>query len=187
MSNQDQVKEIAVRMKALREINGVSLESLAKKLNIDAEVYAQYEEAVCDIPIGFLYEFAKYFNMDLTTILTGGEPKLQVYEVVRKGQGLSVNRRKQYEYRNLAYNFVRKNLEPFLVTVPASDEDTPIQCSVHEGQEFNYVLEGRMIIKINQHEITLEEGDAIYFNAKCQHGMKALDGKEAKFLAIITQ
>jgi quercetin dioxygenase-like cupin family protein len=42
-----------------------------------------------------------------------------------------------------------------------------------------------MLIRINGKDIILEEGDSIYFNSELPHGMKAIDGKEVKFLAII--
>lgn len=47
------------------------------------------------------------------------------------------------------------------------------------------VLSGRMLLSINGKELILNQGDSIYFNSKLPHGMKALDGKALKFLAVI--
>lgn len=185
MSNLEQIKDVSIRMKTLREIHEISIEGLSQKLNIDLETYKKYEAALCDIPIGFLNEFAHFFNVELISLLTGEEPKLRTYTVVRKDKGLKIDRRKQYDYQNLAYNFVGKKMEPFLVKVPVTDENTPIICSNHEGQEFNYLLEGQLKIMIGKHQVILEAGDSIYFNANVKHGMKALGGNEARFLAII--
>ena len=55
----------------------------------------------------------------------------------------------------------------------------------HNGQEFNYILEGRMLLSIGGKDLILNEGDSIYFNSKLPHGMKALDGKKVQFLAVI--
>ena len=55
----------------------------------------------------------------------------------------------------------------------------------HSGQEFNLVLEGRMLVNIEGKDLILNEGDSLYFNAKLPHGMKALDGKPVRFLAVI--
>jgi hypothetical protein len=41
------------------------------------------------------------------------------------------------------------------------------------------------MVKNCNHELVLFEGDSIYFDATKPHGMKALNGKEVKFLAII--
>ncbi|PKM51834.1 MAG: transcriptional regulator [Firmicutes bacterium HGW-Firmicutes-7] len=185
MSNLLQIKEISIRMKDIREIYELSEETLAKRLNVDVEIYKAYENASCDIPVGFLYDFANHFKVELMTLFTGDQPRLQQYEVVRKGQGLKIDRRKQYDYSNLAYNFIGKKLEPFLVKVPMSNEETPITCNHHEGHEFNYLLAGRLKVIIGKHEVILEVGDAIYFDSNCPHGMQALGGMEAQFLAII--
>ncbi len=185
MSNLDQIKAISARMRDLREIYGLSEEELAAQLNINLESYQNYENAQCDIPVGFLNEFANRFKVNFMTLLTGEEPRLHVYEVVKKGEGLKIDRRKQYNYSNLAYNFIHKKMEPFLVKVPYVDGAAQIQCSQHEGQEFNYLLKGKIKMVIGQHQVLLEEGDAIYFDANSPHGMQALEGQDAEFLAII--
>ncbi|NLY43597.1 MAG: helix-turn-helix transcriptional regulator [Clostridiaceae bacterium] len=180
-----QIRLIAQRIKELREIAGISVEELASEFNISKELYEQYESGNVDIPVSFLYQVAGKFNVELTDILMGEGPKLRIYSLVRKGKGLSVERRQQYKYQSLAYNFSNKKAEPFLVTVDPDPEDTPIDFNTHPGQEFNYVVEGTLKIVIDNHELILNEGDSLYFDSNYKHGMKALNGKPAKFLAII--
>ena len=181
----DQIKMIASRIRDLREIAGLSIESLANQLNIDVETYTKYEGGNTDIPVSFLYLIANKFNVELSAILTGDAPKLHTYQLVRRGAGVSVERREAYKYQNLAYNFIGKRAEPFIVTVPPESEIEPVHHNSHKGQEFNYVLEGTLKIIINGHEIIMEEGDSIYFDSSASHGMKAMNGKQARFLAII--
>lgn len=181
----DQIRQIAARIKDLREISGISIESLAKELKVSAELYREYESGAVDIPIGFLYEISNRFKVELTAILTGEGPKLHTYCLVRKDKGVNVERRKQYKYLNLAYNFINKKAEPFHVTVEPDTEETPVHLSSHPGQEFNYVLEGTLMIVVDGHDLILHQGDSLYFDSNCSHGMKALNGQIAKFLAII--
>ena len=75
--------------------------------------------------------------------------------------------------------------DPFLVTVDPKPDGTEIHLNMHPGQEFNYVLEGRMTLQIGNKQLILNEGDSLYFDANRPHGMKALDGKRVQFLAII--
>ncbi|MGI6777541.1 MAG: helix-turn-helix domain-containing protein [Acetivibrionales bacterium] len=181
----EQIRQIAARIKELREILGMSLESVAKDLDITVETYKEYESGNSDIPIGFLYKLANKFGVELTAILTGDGPRLRTYSVVRKGKGMSVQRTKFYDYHSLAYNFIDKKAEPFLVTVEPEGEDVPTPLNSHSGQEFNYVLEGTLKITIDGHAIVLREGDSLYFDSSLSHGMKALNNKTARFLAII--
>ncbi|HZL10211.1 MAG TPA: XRE family transcriptional regulator [Prolixibacteraceae bacterium] len=181
----EQIEQIAARIKELREIAGVSAESFAHELNIGTELFLNYENGTTDIPIGFLSKVARRFNMELLALLCGDEPRLHVYSVVRKGKGLNVDRQKQYQYESLAYNFIQKKAEPFIVTVQPDTSRSQTEFNSHPGQEFNYVLEGSLMIEVNGHEITLNEGDSIYFDSGYKHAMKALNDQPARFLALI--
>lgn len=181
----EQIKAIAIRIRELREISGLSAGTLAKEMGVSAETYIGYESGEIDIPVGFLYELANKYKVELTVILTGSEPRLRSYSVVRKGDGVVVDRKKQYHYLSLAYNFVGKKAEPFMVTIDPKGENDDVSLSSHPGQEFNYMVEGRLQIFIDGHEAILETGDSLYFDSSKLHGMKALDDKPAKLLAII--
>lgn len=181
----EQIKQIAMRVKEIREIAGISIEAMAQEFNIPLELYKKYESGEVDIPVSFLYQVANKFNVELTAILSGEDPRLHIYSLVRKDKGLDVERRKEYKYQSLAYNFAHKKAEPFLVTVEPKPDDHPFCLNSHPGQEFNYVLEGTLKVVIHHHEIVLNEGDSLFFDASFKHGMKALNGKTARFLAII--
>ncbi|NLP30141.1 MAG: helix-turn-helix transcriptional regulator [Clostridiales bacterium] len=181
----DQIKLIADRIKELREISGISTESMAKELNVPVELYLEYESGKIDIPVGFLYDMAKKFNVELTAILTGDEPKLHNFALVRNGKGVVVERTKQYHYLSLAHNFINKKGEPFLVTVDPKTGDEKVVFNSHPGQEFNYMIEGKLKILIDDHELILNEGDSLYFDSTLKHAMIALDDKPAKILAIV--
>ena len=70
------------------------------------------------------------------------------------------------------------------VEAMADVSDLPIPQNTHPGQEFNYMLEGTMLVKVQDNEVTLEVGDSVIFDATKPHGMKAVGGP-VKFLAII--
>lgn len=56
--------------------------------------------------------------MDIVELLTGSNPTLSFYTIVRKGEELPIERRKGFDYKHLAYLLKDKMIEPFLVTVP---------------------------------------------------------------------
>ena len=181
----EKIQFIAERIKELREISGLSATSLAQELGISSDLIIQYESGVVDIPVGFLYKVAHKFGIELTAILTGENPRLHVYCVVRKDKGLSVERRKQYKYENLAFNFINKKAEPFIVKIDPDTESTLVEFNSHPGQEFNYVLEGTMKTIIDTHEVVLNVGDSIFFDSAYKHAMKAMNQTPVKMLAIV--
>lgn len=181
----DNVKEIAARVKVLREIEEISAEALAKELGFAFDDYLAWEKGEKDFPVGGLVEIAARFKVDLSELISGQASKLKTFCVTRAGQAPEVSRRPMYGYWNLAYNFHNKKAEPFLVEASAETENKPISINTHPGQELNYLLEGRLLISISGHDIELNPGDCIYYNSTEPHGMKALGGKAARFLAIV--
>jgi len=183
--NENVSSQIAARVKVLREIEELSAEALAKELGFDPPEYASWESGAKDFPVGALVEIASRFRVDLSELISGASSKLKTFCVTRKGQAPEVSRRPMYSYWNLAYTFHGKRAEPFIVEASAETENKPVNLNTHPGQELNYVLEGRLLISISGHDIELNPGDCVYYNSTEPHGMKALDGKAARFIAIV--
>ncbi len=181
----EQIKQIAGRIKEIREISGISAETMADRLGVSGEKYLLYEGGQSDIPVGVIFNISELFNIELSVLLGGDNPKLRIYSIVRNGKGLRLERRKQYRYESLAFNFIHKNAEPFMVTIDPNPHEALLEFNSHPGQEFNYVIKGTMLTNIDGHEIILNEGDSIYFDSACKHAMKALNNEQVKFLAIV--
>jgi transcriptional regulator with XRE-family HTH domain len=180
-----QLQQIASRLKALRELSDLTLDEAAEKLGVDAATYRAYEEAELDIPVSMLHAAADLMGVDLTELLTGKPPRLHSFCLVRQGKGIQVDRYRGYDFQSLAYNFSHRSAEPLMVTVgPEEDPDNPLELVTHPGQEFNYVVEGRVRVTVGDHELLLEKGDSLYFDPTIPHGQRGVGG-EAKFLTII--
>ncbi|MBN2719908.1 MAG: helix-turn-helix transcriptional regulator [Proteobacteria bacterium] len=179
------IQETAARIHELRELSDISAAQMAKNLGIDLEAYAEYETGNADIPASILFNVAQELGVDMSLLLTGKEPHMNIYTVVRKGKGVMVDRQAGYDYQHLAANFNHRKAEPFLVVVQPKPPGTPMSINSHPGQEFDYVLEGTLKIAIHDHEIVLEAGDSIFYDSCYGHGMEAINDKAARFLAII--
>ena len=177
-------KDIGNRIRELRELSDITIKEIAEKLNISEETYIQYENAEIDIPASFLYELAHIFKVDLGLLLTGEESRMNIFDLTRANKGISIDRSKEYTHENLCSKFIHKKAETFLVTVDPKKNPVP-SLNSHPGQEFNYVLEGSLKIYIHNNDIVLNEGDSIFFDSTHRHAMVALNGKPAKFLAVI--
>ena len=178
-------QDIAARLKELREIEGKSAAETAAALGVAPAEYAAWEAGQADVPASALHDAAHFLKADLTELLTGEAPRMRIFSVTRRGGGVTVERRKDYQYRNLAANFAGRKVDAFEVTVPADAGEAGGHANSHPGQEFDFVLEGRLLVRIHGNELTLEEGDCVYFDSNHGHSMQALDGKPARFLAMI--
>lgn len=181
----EEIRQISLRVKELREILKVTTTQAARSCGFPEEEYLKFESGQTDIPIGILHQLAKSFGVEVSTFLSGDEPRMRAYTLTRKGQGITMERRTAYNYQALAANFINRKAEPFLVKVEAKPESSPVELNTHPGQEFNLILKGSMKFYLNDKEMLLNEGDSIYFDSGIPHGMKALDNKACEFLAII--
>lgn len=179
----EQIRQIAYRLIGLRDSLDLSQAEMAESVGIAEADYANYESGNSDIPMSVLCKIAQKYSIETSTLVSGTEPHAQAYFLTRAGKGASIERTKAYKYQDLASGFKNAKSTPFEVTVEPNDH--PMHLNRHEGQEFNYVLEGRLMLHVAGNDLILNEGDSIYFDAQKPHGMKALDNKKVRFLAII--
>ena len=191
MNNQssanNQLMDVAQRIREMRQIIGYSAEQMAEKTELSVEIYNQYESGNADLPFSFVHKCAKAFGLELTELLEGHTAKLTGYVVTRKGQGMVTASEDGITIQDMASLFRKKLATPYYVTYEYSQElqNKPIQLATHDGQEFDLVLKGAMRIKVGDHEEVLREGDSIFYQSSKPHGMIAIDGESCVFLSMI--
>lgn len=181
----EQLIQIGERLRGLRDVLDIPVADVARLCGITEEQYIRMESGEGELSVANLQKIAKEYGVSLDVLMFGEEPHMRNYFLTRKGQGLHVERRRAYNYESLASGFRGRKADPFIVTVEPKPADTPRDMNSHSGQEFNMVLEGDMELTIGEKSLILHEGDSIYFDATQPHGMRALEGKPVKFLAII--
>lgn len=179
-------KKVAIRIKYLREVLNISEKEVAEAVGITEQEYIDAESGKIDFTFSFLQKLARFFSVDLVQLLSGDAPKLTGFQVTRAGEGMVLERRKGMKHLHLASDFKDKMAEPFIVTAPydPKDKDKPIALSVHNDQELDIVLKGKLRIRVGEYETVLNEGDTIYYNANIPHGMMA-EGEDCTFAAIV--
>ena len=178
----EQIKDIGLRLRAMREDMEITPEEMAQKLDVDIDSYLAYESGEMDFSFSLIYNAAEILGVDVLDLISGSAPTLSMCCMVKKGKGYSVKREEEYDYKHLAYTFRNKKAEPFLVTI-TPDDKAPVMHG-HDGQEFNYVLSGKMMLYIGDISYELSKGDSVYFDASVPHAEVAID-KEAQFIAVV--
>lgn len=182
---EESIKQIGERLRGLRDALDIPAEEMARVCDTSLEHYLQIEAGEADPSVYRLARIAKKYDVDLNVLLFGEEPRMSAYFLTRKGQGQSIDRNKNYKYQSLAAGFIGRKANPFLTRVdPKPDGHLPNK-NRHDGQEFDYMLEGTLEITIGERTLTLNEGDSIYFDATQPHRMRALGGQPATFICIV--
>jgi len=178
--------EISARIRAMRDLCGLSAEDMAEATEVPVEEYIKYESGQMDLPFTFIYKCADRLGVDMVELITGENPRLSDYSIVHDGMGLPIRRRGGFEYNHLASNFKGKMAEPFLVSAPyiEAEQDAEIQVSTQEGQEFIYVISGSLRFRYEEHEENLIAGDSVYFDASKPHGISATSKDGCIYLSV---
>lgn len=181
------IKEVANRIQALREDLDITMQDMADATGRSLAEYAAQESGEEDLSFTFLYKCAQRLGVDVIELLTGENPHLTGYSLVRAQDGLAIKRRAGFEYLHKAPHFRHKLAEPFLVTAPyiEAEQDMPIHLSYHTGQELDYIVSGKMRFRYEDHIEELEAGDLLMYDSGRGHGMIAVDGEPCVFLAIV--
>ena len=181
------IREVAQRIRELREISGFTVEEMAARTNLSVEEYIQCEAGNRNLSIAFLYRCTLSFGVDLGDLLEGRSPKLRHYDLTRKGEGQRIEEAHHMVGYNLAADFRNRIALPLYMEMkyrPGAEYED-IDLVTHEGQECDIVIRGHMKIQIGGRTEVLHPGDTIYYDSSVPHGMIAVDGEDCAFYAFV--
>ena len=181
------LKEVAGRIKDLREAKGYTPEELAKLTGVTVEDYLLLEQGETDFSFTFIYKCAKACDVEVVDLLEGRSTTLTSFAITRRGEGLKILKQHGVEYNNLAPKFKDKLAEPFLVKFPyiPEEQNAPMKLNSHNGQEFDVIVRGSLKVQVGNHVDILHEGDSIFYNSLIPHGMIAVSEGGCDFHAVV--
>jgi len=168
-------------IKKLRESRNLSRKEVAEVINRGEAFLKDVEEKAVEPSVSDLLKLASFFDTDISALIYGKEFNQKGVVVTKADSRVKVDRRKSYDYENLAPYYSGRHMEPLLVDVYSGKS---LEYSVHEGEEFHYVIEGTLKIIIEGKEYILEEGDSIYFDSSFPHALTAV-GEKAKIIVAV--
>ena len=112
----NQLLDVAQRIREMRQIVGYTVDQMAEKTELSADIYSQYEAGTVDLPFTFMHKCAKIFGLELTELLEGHSAKLSGYAVTRKGKGMVTASEDGITIQDMAAMFRKKLATPYYVT-----------------------------------------------------------------------
>jgi len=181
------ISEVAARIKELRHIGGISIDTMAKLTGVSREEYAACEAGEHDLSFAFIYRCALAFKVGVTDIIEGVSSTLKSFTVTRSGEGKKIDQAHGMVYYNLAAAFKNRVSEPLYVNAIYDEEAErkDIELDSHTGQELDIILKGSLKVQVGSHQEILNAGDSIYFDSSTPHGMVAVGGENCEFYAIV--
>jgi transcriptional regulator with XRE-family HTH domain len=180
---------VGEKIKSLRETKGLSLKEVADLTGFSTALLSQMENHLISPSLGTLIKLAKAFGVKVGDFL--GETQGEPFSIVRKDERKKISRfaskdgvKYGYSYESLGFDKKERHMEPFIVTLEPATIKTS-KTSVHDGEEFIFVLEGEMEVILGSHTDVLYPGDSIYYDSTIPHRVQCHHDKITKILAVL--
>lgn len=182
----DSLESIGQRIRGLREEKGLSLEELSNLTGFEPSLLEGIEAGSVHPQLGTVMRLSKALDSAFGRLVSGKGDRL--YAVTRRGRHKVVSRstgragaKNLYTYMAVASEVKGRHMEPLLVRL---EENPDEELSVHGGEEFIYVLNGTVHLRIGEDDFELEPGDSVYYLSTTPHMIAAKEGT-ATILAVL--
>jgi transcriptional regulator with XRE-family HTH domain len=180
---------VGEHVRAFREAQGLTVQQFAERTGFSAALLSQLENRMTSPSLGMRVKIANAFGTTVSSFIGGKEER--EFSIVRKEDRTTVSRvglkeggKSSYTYESLGAGKAGRKMEPFLVRLQPLSEPATARSS-HDGEEFLYVLSGRVVVVLGTLSDVLEEGDSIYYNSTIPHHVHSADEREAFILAVL--
>jgi quercetin dioxygenase-like cupin family protein/DNA-binding XRE family transcriptional regulator len=185
----DNSTSVGEKIKSVRIAKALSPAELARQSGISEADLARMEANELAPPLGAIINLAKALAVPVGDLF--GDSGDSPFCIVRSDDGEAVSRFSSayakscgYNYHGLGQQKKNRQMEPFLVTLnPKKEQD--VLANRHSGEEFIYVLEGKVEVSLLDHKGILNPGDSIYYDSSVPHIISCHGDTPAKILAVI--
>ncbi len=182
--------KIGSKIKSIRTLKEITQDELIERSGLEKEQVQRIEEDK-EIPsLAPLIKIARVLGVRIGTFLDDQEELGPVVcHASEKNNEIDFSNNASDEKKHMIYHSLSKSkagrhMESFIIDIEKA-HDACFDNSSHEGEEFIYVLEGKIEINHGKKNYILNAGDSIYYDSIVPHHVHGYDGEAAKILAVV--
>ena len=183
---EDLAKRIGSRARYLRREIGWTIKQLAAAAGLSSPFVSRVERGQTMPSIPTLQNIANALKVDIESFFAKDDERryaISKKDSKRRSYSLKGPKLKTiYELEALVGDMENPLMEPVLVTI--ANKNKELEPATHGGQEFMYVVEGKIRLTLGSRSFDLEEGDAAYWDGRLPHGAINLGSGPAKTLNV---
>ncbi|MDO9566290.1 MAG: XRE family transcriptional regulator [Candidatus Desulfaltia sp.] len=174
----DTVIPIGEKIKKARTAKKITLDFVANETGCSVDYLKKLEAGKVIPPVGTILRIARTLQIDSGLLLKEQEDKL------KKRIKAYSKRTDNYAYTTLTPGAENKHLKAFRVIIDAMQNHKGVEYQ-HEGEEFVYVLSGKIEVIVGDNVNTLSKNDSLHFNSGIKHMLRNIGKKDAELIVVI--
>jgi transcriptional regulator with XRE-family HTH domain len=179
-------KRIGSRLKQVRKQSGLTQNRLAQGTGLSSALLSRIENGLTVPSIPTLEVIARMLKVEIGYFFKEEKGNRYIISSPAKRRViLSRNQHNQkpaYELELLTEGMKDPFMEPFIVSSVGKEEE--VEARTHDGQEFMYILEGRIKLNLDGEVFLLKKGDAAYWNGVVPHMLTSVGKRATKSLHV---
>jgi len=172
---------LGARLRLLRNQKGWTLEQLSLRTDLSEPFLSRLESGLRQPSLAALLTLAQAYSMPLAGLLGETPPAASPRVVIRAGSS-SEHHANGLQYRVVSGSDPKVNLHALHVTIPPKREHEAFYS--HEGEEWLYVISGRLQLIFEDGEHLLKPGDSAHFEARTPHRLAASGTRGAEVVIV---
>lgn len=172
--------DIGSKIKRLRLANGLTLEELANRSELTKGFLSQLERDLTSPSITTLEDILEALGTSLPEFFN----EKQEEQIAFKQDDFFINEQDGYVVSYIIPNAQKNQMEPILITIEKDQQSMVID--PHEGEEFGYVMQGKVCLIYGEKKLTLKKGETFYIKGGVFHYLKNMSETLAKVIWVST-
>ncbi|MCP3873139.1 MAG: helix-turn-helix domain-containing protein [Desulfobacteraceae bacterium] len=180
------------KIRNLRKQRALTLQEVSDLAGLSKPLLSQIENDIAAPPIATLIKISTALGVKISHFFRDHEMGDRIV-VVKKKDRYGVKKlfhhknesKVGYRWESLAYPMVGKQMEPFIVEIEPREEKKLLY-NDHKGEEFLFVMKGKVEFNSAEQTHLLEKGDSIYFDSSIPHALRGIDGLAKSLIIIYT-
>ena len=170
-------KSFGQSVRSYREDRGLSIKELAHETGYPADLLDKVENDEITPPVALVLQLSRTLKVDVDTLDDAGKKASNRAKSQKRRAG-------SYAYIQLTKSGADKHLGSYLVTIEPNTEHKGVEYH-HDGEEFVYVLKGKLTISVGKNINNLEKGEHIHFNSALHHALSNPSNEKAELLVVL--
>ncbi|MBT3175736.1 MAG: helix-turn-helix transcriptional regulator [Desulfobacula sp.] len=178
MAKKKGITPIGKRIRRIRLDKKMTLDTIANETGLSKEFIKKIEAGDKRPSVGTLLQISRTLHIDSNFLLK------EQGDALEERSKAYTKRTDNYAYTPLTPTAENKHLKAFKIVVGAKKSHDGVGFQ-HDGEEFTYVLKGKVEVKVGDHINKLKKGDSLHFNSGIKHDLKNTGKTDAELIVVV--